>query len=431
MASLEEVRYTPYRVRISEGVVTLIRVKGRRIDGVPQIYWRSGHPWREANMWAIQRAGSKHVKLKTVLSNFVGLHAYAQWLELNKTYWWDVPVRRAEQCLIRYRGALIDSIETGELRPSTASQRMRSVIQFYRWVYANLLLSTDWPMWQDRIIGIRIGNSVGLQRTLAVKTTSLSIPNRKARGERLEDGLVPVSSVVRAAILNLARETASKEIFLMLTLGFYTGMRIETITNMKIETLMNAVPDPRVPGIFRISIGPGAIPPVATKFGVNGTVSILKPHLDELIAYTDSVHRKLREAKADNQDKDLVFLTRFGNSYTQRRTGKSGAINVEMHYLRKRALANGIGAIRNFRFHQTRCTFATELALLAMQTVGPINAVAIVKDALLHLKEAYALQYIRFVEKTPGMIAAANDFTREFLGLVRAGEQDHDSKSIA
>ena len=423
MASLEKIRYTPHRARTSGGAVVWMLVEGREIDGVPQIFWRSGEPWREANMWAIERATSKDVGLKTIECNFVGLHAYAKWLELKKKNWWDLPARKADRCLVQYRGALIDSRESGELAPSTVSQRMRSVIAFYRWVYATRLLSTDWPMWQERIVGIRLENSIGLQRTVAVTTTDISIPNRKARGERLEDGLLPVSSVDRDAILNLAHRVASDELYMMIELAFFTGMRLGTITGLKVQTLLQAVPDPVVPRLFLLSVGPNAIPAVATKFGVNGQIWILKPQLDELIAYSHSVRRLQREAKADEKNRDLVFLTRFGNSYTQRGSEKSVAINVQMHALRKQAVPNGIYALRNFHFHQTRCTFATDLARLAISAMGAINAIHFVKDALLHKDEATSLKYIKFVEKSPGKIAAANSFTREFLGLATARAQ--------
>ena len=78
---------------------------------------------------------------------------------------------------------------------------------------------------------------------------------------------------------------------------------------------------------------------------------------------------------------------------------------------------NGVIAFRGFRFHQSRCTFATELARVAMKmgTVG--MAVQLVKQALLHKSEKTTLTYIRFIEKTDAMSGMADAFTRDFLGL--------------
>ncbi|MNL79750.1 hypothetical protein D3C87_2064230 [compost metagenome] len=46
-----------------------------------------------------------------------------------------------------------------------------------------------------------------------------------------------------------------------------------------------------------------------------------------------------------------------------------------------------------------------------------MNALALVKNALLHKDEATTLKYIKFVEKNPAKIAMANEFSKSFLGI--------------
>ncbi|AGN83482.1 hypothetical protein L483_31380 [Pseudomonas putida H8234] len=95
-----------------------------------------------------------------------------------------------------------------------------------------------------------------------------------------------------------------------------------------------------------------------------------------------------------------------------------------MHSLRTKGKAKQEKSLHKFRFHQTRSTYATELARILIPVSGPINALAIIKEALLHKDEATTLKYIRFVEKTPAKIAMANEFTKAFLGsAVFRGEQ--------
>jgi integrase len=72
-----------------------------------------------------------------------------------------------------------------------------------------------------------------------------------------------------------------------------------------------------------------------------------------------------------------------------------------MNRLRRVASREGIGAFRSVRFHQTRATFATQLARIAISTLGALKAVSVVQDALLYRHEATALKYIKFVEKEP------------------------------
>ncbi|EOA02925.1 bacteriophage integrase/recombinase [Herbaspirillum frisingense GSF30] len=69
-----------------------------------------------------------------------------------------------------------------------------------------------------------------------------------------------------------------------------------------------------------------------------------------------------------------------------------------------------------FKFHQTRATFGTELARLALKYANATEAISMVKEALLQRSELSALHYIRFVERTPIKIEIANEFTRSFIG---------------
>ncbi|MGF6414051.1 tyrosine-type recombinase/integrase [Paraburkholderia sp. MM5482-R1] len=396
---------------------------------LPTIFWKSGAPWREANVWALESATTGDIDFRTVQSRANALLAYANWLESTSTDWWEFPMHRSNRCLVRYRGELIRSRKAGSLAPSTTSHRIQVVIQFYRWLRDSGLLSTSWPMWEERVVGIHLKDPRGFERTLSVKSTDLSIPNRSIPGQRLEDGLLPVRAVDRDAALQFADRHASEELFLMLTLGFFTGMRIGTIADLKVQTLENAVPNPTAQGFYQLFVGPAADPPVATKFGVNGQVPICDTHLDRIREYASSVRRLNREVKASGANKDLVFLTRYGNPYCQRGSHNSNAINVEMAAFRKNAVANGLVAMRNFHFHQSRCTFATELARLAIRLGGSLFAIAIVMETLLHKSESTALHYVRFVEKTKIKEEVGNAFDREFLGLLGARQEKNDAQT--
>ncbi len=245
---------------------------------------------------------------------------------------------------------------------------------------------------------------MGFERTISGTTTDLSIPNRKRPGQTLEDGLLPVSETDRDAILDFAAENATPELYLMLALGFFTGMRLGSICDLKIQSLERAAPDPSAEGLLRLAVGPGAAPPVHTKFGVTGQVWIPEALRDELLEYAKGWRRMEREAKASPENRDLLFLTRFGNAYGRRGTDQSSAVNVEMSEFRKRGVKAELQVLRKFRFHQSRCTFGTELARLALSACADVAIViATVSDALLHgpNSEATTFKYIRFVQALP------------------------------
>ncbi|MEJ6818054.1 site-specific integrase [Pseudomonas sp. LF-5] len=416
MARVEYIEYSPSEITINAGeLARKFEPVDSFIKRLPQIMWRDGKPWREANLWAIQRAKSNEVDIKTVISQCSSLVYYATWLEAVGMNWWDFPARKDERCLIKFRGSLIKERDSGVLSPSTATKRMRDTISFYRWLDSSRLLVTEWPMWMEKKATIIVNNKYGFERTLTIPSTDLAIKNRRRPGDRLEDGLLPVSSADRDIILNFAARHGSIELHLLLTLGFYTGMRIGTLCDLRIETINNATPDPTTKELYRLTVGPGAVPKVSTKYSVTGQVWITRRHRDAVLEYYYNPRRLLREAKALPGDKTLVFLTRYGKPYIRPDGAQNSAINVEMFNLRKKAAKQNIKSLKHFHFHQTRCTFATELAKILIPISGSINALAIIKEALLHRDEATTLKYIKFVEKAPAKAAFANEFTRSFL----------------
>lgn len=416
MATLQLINYHPFRVNIQSNKVHWAKSNHQIIKGLPQIIWQDNTTWSEANLWALEQATSFRSSIKTVRSNMSHLLAYAKWLESESMDWWHFPDRESERCLNRFRGALIQARNSGELAPSTTSQRMAAVIRFYKWAKNTGLISTEWPMWKDKLVGIKLTNQFGLEHTLKVASTNLAIPNRTVAGPiQLEDGLLPVAVKAMRDILSFADENASTELALMLRIGFFTGLRIGSITDLKVSTLQNAITVPEI-GIKTISVGPSARPPVETKFDASGSVPIPNELLEALLDYASSIRRLKRQALSPEADQDLLFLTRFGNNY---KGDSSSAINVEMSRLRKLGLKSGVKAFRGFYFHRTRATYATELMRVALDAMSVSDAIEFVKGSCLHKDESTTMKYVKFIETSKTMKEASDAFTEAFMGLSR------------
>jgi integrase len=157
---------------------------------------------------------------------------------------------------------------------------------------------------------------------------------------------------------------------------------------------------------------------------VTGQVWISDGNLALLKEYIFSSRRLLRQSKASHEDRNAVFLTRDGNLFGKGDGNASRGISVQLGRLRKAGFANGIDVFRDFKFHQTRCTFATELARSTLAHGSVSMAVQIVKQALLHKSEKTTFTYIRFIEKSAVMSKVANEFTRDFLGIAAAETQN-------
>jgi integrase len=417
MATLERISPTSFFISERNGELNYEELKRPISAKLSQIFWADGSAWREANLWAFDRGGSGEIDNKTIDSNIGNLTNYANFLESQSIFWFSFPTRKADRCLVRYRGWLIGERDQGRLSPGTASEYMRTAIAFYRWILSRGLLEMDAPLWRDSPVYIRYFDAHGFERMLFRVSADLAIPNRKRHGIRLEGGLLPLSNEDRDSILDFSMGNAPPEIHLMLSLGFFTGMRIGSISDLKIETLHNAVPDPMAKGLFRISLGPGASPAVHTKYGVTGSILIPQALLESLLIYVQSIRRSRRQILALREDRDLVFLTRHGNPYCRRASERTTAINTAMADLRLAGKKAGIKSLSNFRFHQSRCTFATEVATIAIQSGDPVNAIGLVRELLLHSTEATSYGYIKFATQTPMKVALANEFMRAFSGL--------------
>lgn len=432
MATLELVQYIPHRiVHTEDGSVDRNPDRALRpIKGLPQIFWADGSSWREANLWALNRATNSVTDIKTVRSNLSHLHKYAQWLEREQLDWQHFPLVERDRVLVRWRKYLMEQRDTsGLLAPSTATHRMNATIHFYRFAQVQSLINPTAPMWQERQVIHRFFDSVGFERTMLRQSTSLAIPNRARPGLILEDGLMPLTDECRQALLVFTGRASnvSKELDLMLKLGFFSGARLETITDLKRSTLDNAVPDPKVPGLFYLSVGPGSRPHVATKFDVSGQIMVPDELLEELRAYAYDVRRLKREALAAPGDKDLVFLTRYGRRYADRDSGSGTAVARAMVDLRRKATEAGLAFAKHFHFHMTRATFGTSLTslLLSKEGASERDVLELVSGLMLHKDVGTTLRYIKFVRQSSMKAAVANEYSNAFLGLTgRLGDNN-------
>ncbi|KRB75754.1 site-specific integrase [Noviherbaspirillum sp. Root189] len=419
MANLELISYTPMREVVEDGDVRWVADRlAHRINDLPQIFWDNGEPWHEANHWALTKATSTaggHIK--TVTSLMKHLAAYASWLETKELDWRHFPLRKQDRAIVLYRGELIAQRTRGSLAPSTATARMGAVVQFYRHAHAYRFVQRKRPIWKDRQVVVRYHDTVGFERTLMRISSELSIPNRKRSGLRLEDGLTPLNPEDAATLLGSVKKEGLHELHLMLSLGFFTGARFETITTLGVENIENAYPDPQTPDIYWIRVGPGT--DVNTKLDVEGSLMVPRPLIEELKAYAYSTPRLRRQGLANEANRGLLFLTIRGNRY------KSGSFTRLMTDLRRRSLNAGMCFMRNFKFHQTRATFGTMAMGKVMEVANTQTAVAIVRDLMLHRDEKVTMQYVRFNEESPVKTELANVFSAIFSGIVNRDWNQH------
>lgn len=411
MAHLERIRHTPMRLVILDGIGHWERdVALRVIDELPQIFWDDGSSWLEANHWALTKAtgitGSDPGTVKSLMKH---LCDYANWLEFEHADWRHFPVKASAGTLPRYRGELIARRKNGLALPSTTTARMNAVIQFYRHAFAHALVGRRSPLWRDELVVIRYFDDAGFSRAVSRVKSELAIPNRTRAGEWLEDGLTSISINHAKDLLSFTASQNLDEMNLMLSLGFFTGARIGSISTFSVRNIEGAMPDESMHGFHRLPVGPGT--GIETKFDVSASLLVPSFLIQALKQYAYSMRRLKRQALASKDNRGILFLTTRGNSYGPQ------TFNRLMTDLRRRAMLAGLTFMKSFKFHQSRCTYGTWIMTIALGVTNEANALSFTKNCMLHKKESATLRYIRFIQKAPIKALMANEFTAAFSGI--------------
>lgn len=406
MAKLEFIEFNPWQIS-AEGDFFVNNARAKGIV-LPQLYWADHSDWAEANAWALSKAVDDECDAATVLSLMRHIKSYADFLESSELDWRHFPLARDERSIVKFRGSLKSKIDVGELHGSTARSRISAVIQFYRFSDRHNLVGSEFPLWKEKRVSIRFVDTTGFKRAIGRSSTDLAIPNRQVQGVTLEDGLLPLSSNAMSELLQYTSVHCTKELHLMLSIGFFTGARVGTVASLTRESIVRARPDPLIKGIHLLRVGPGT--KVSTKHDVKGDLIIPDDLLEDLFLYAESVDRLFRQKKAKSTEKDLIFLTRSGRSYSV------NSIDRLVQELRKKV--NGTFVfMNNFKFHQTRATFGTWLMRLMLEVTEPAVAVDFVRSAMLHRNEATTFRYIKFLENSKGKERVAQAFSEAFTGI--------------
>ncbi len=370
------------------------KLSDQRIPDVPWISWKSGVLWVEASLFLAETCVHKFnlsKKNDSAISDASHLKAYADFLESNSFVWNYFPEEKYKRATYLFRGHLIKLREKRKYANSTISARISAVRRFYIWsIRNNLLDSNSHSPFELERKTFRFINSFGVQQVQSVVTSDLSISNRKVNSNSPEDGLYPIKASDRDLLFNACEGVVTHEFFLMLKLGFFSGMRIGTIIDLKVSSLQQAFDSKWMVNAKSIGVGPNF--GISTKDEVEYYPSIPTELWKELMSYCGSVRRLVRQGKATDEIKDLVFITQRGDKY------KVNSNQRQMEKMRLIAPTLGLD-LSNFYFHCTRATFGSKVVDDMMKS-GHANAkiLAALMGLMGHVSSESSMRYVKFVE---------------------------------
>jgi len=347
---------------------------------VPPVVDSAGVPWAEACLWLLDRAQAKPLGISSLKPVAQDLAAYKAFLDELALEWDDFSaVEKYARPTYLYRNHLHAQLNAGELKKSTASRRMSTVIRFYRFLMRNSrmrFLPANDP-WVERNVGIEYLDGKGFKQVAMVTTTDVSIKATKyedAWDETINDGgkLRPLPVSEQKAVVAALKELGNIEYALMHYIALLTGAREMTVLTLRVGDVMR--PSEQVPQWpHKIRCGPGT--GIDTKGDVvNVYLSMPRVLYEQLHAYAVSERAKRRRAKTGRGEdpSNYLFLTQRGQPYYEskedRNAERDSASPLRRSTLSGRPLRKFIEQsvtplVRKthprfkYRFHDLRATF--------------------------------------------------------------------------
>lgn len=359
----------------------------------PLVLDASGAPWAPACLWLLDKVQAKPLNISSLRPIAQDLAAYRAFLDELALDWDDFSaVEKYARPTYLYRNYLHDLLNAGDLKRSTASRRMSTVISFYRFLMRHSRMNFK-PVndpWVESELGIEYRDDKGFKQVVAVTTTDISIRGNHrhdAWDVSIQDGgrLRPLPVEEQKALVVALRELANIEYTLMHYLALLTGAREMTVLTLRVRDVLPS-PDQIQQWPHKIRCGPGT--GIDTKGDVtNVWLSVPRELYAQLHAYAVSERAQRRRAKtARGEDpSNYLFLTTRGQPFYESKEDRNELrdpseqlrrATLEGRPLRKFIQERIIPLVRtsypkfNYRFHDLRATFGMNWVDFQMQQAG-------------------------------------------------------------
>lgn len=385
------------------------------IGSLPTLFSQDGVFNHEANSYLFYLKAIK--KAEDLSPCAQALRAYYQFLE-DKGLRWDKspPVKRLKPTYL-YRSHLLKQIKQGALAHSTASVRMNQIVNYYKWLihdgYLCVKNEKEAPFKMEFVSVQNSGMLAHISSTFIVETSDLRIKVPRDAGSKNIRPLSPLSRDALGILIQHLPQT-SEELRLQALLAIDTGMRVEEVATLTLDSLDTATPLAESQHRFEILLCPRSTG-VQTKFLKTRAVEISSDLLRSLNDYRVSERRLKRVAKLNKKIEQLgndapplaqksveeleccdrhepLFVSQQGNPAT----GKS----IEARWIEYRAEIKQTEPSFTHRFHDLRATYGTyRLSDLLEAGLPTIDCMELLMGWMGHKNESTTWKYLRFLKR--------------------------------
>jgi hypothetical protein len=290
---------------------------------LPLVLDVEGRPWEPACLWLLDRAQAKPLGLSALTPAAQDLAHYKRWLDELGLAWDNFSdVDKYHRPTYLYKNHVQGLLNAGEIKASTASRRMTTVIGLYRFLMSTPRMEFQ-PLndpWVENRIGLQYRDSRGFKQVKEVTTTDVSIhttsPEDAWDGTIADEGkLRPLPVEEQQALLAALKRLGNPEYSLMHYVSLLTGARVQTVLTLRVRDFM--LPPDQVPQwSFKLRCGPGT--GIDTKRDKpDRHLSVPRQLYEMLHVYSRSERARRRRARSRLGDDpfNYLFLTVQGQPY--------------------------------------------------------------------------------------------------------------------
>lgn len=309
----------------SSGEINYIDVNPKHLAVIPEypvLIQSDGLPWTLGNIYMLKRLENTRTYVAKTWENLSSdlLH-YLRWLEANHINPLNFhKTKKFERPTYLYRAHLIDEINNDHAAQTTASNRMNTIIKFYKGLVAYNIIDNGILelAWENRQLLVNIIGKDLNSKTLAITSTDLAIRRASThnRDDRINDGgqLRPLSEKEQSIISEHLRGS-SMCYRLMFAVAILTGARLQTVCTLRGKSLQDCVYDKENNRYLLHVKGGNQI--VDTKGSQPLILAFPAQLYDVLLKHwssRESINRRLKSFYG-NSDSNYLFLSKEAEPY--------------------------------------------------------------------------------------------------------------------
>lgn len=400
----------------------------------PIIIQSDGNIHETINLYLIDYLINKgDIAGSNISSVAIDLLDYIRFIEHINSNILDFPKLNQLRITYRYRQNLTERIAKNEIHPSTASQRINRVVNFYESCIENNFLdisSFENKPYELIMKTINLNGRFNINYQHKIKSSNLAIRVAQANDSSydIKDGgrLKPLSYKDQNILIEYLSKSTNRELELFCKLALFTGARIQTIGTLCVKNIK----DLKLNNKKELRVGLGTN--IDTKKNTIYYLEIPDWLIEEIYNYVCSESWNTRAIRSfyGISDENYIFLTKNGSPFYTSKKQINEIKNIAFYenITKKYVIYRGRSITKNikdlisiirkmhkdfsdFSLHDLRATFGVNLVIYYRDKGYTIDqCIDFIRRRMGHISEKTTMHYLNYFDNLDYKVNIQNKF---------------------